>query len=142
MIPEILVAILMMLITVTIQTEASRMAIRIAQHPERGLTKFLRKNSSYSLSFIVLLMFFAHLMQALVWAATYVWLGALADLKTALYFSIVTFTTLGYGEIVLEEQWRLLASFEAITGIIMFGWTTAIVVWVMQKVYNRISQSG
>ena len=48
---------------------------------------------------------------------------------------MVTFTTLGYGEIVLDEQWPLLASFEAANGIIMFGWTTAIVIAAVQRVY-------
>ena len=57
------------------------------------------------------------------------------DLEKTLYFSMVTFTTLGYGEIVLGEQWRLLASFEAANGIIIFGWTTAIVVAAVQRVY-------
>ena len=42
---------------------------------------------------------------------------------------------LGYGEIVLDERWRLLASFEAANGIIMFGWTTAVVVAVVHRVY-------
>ena len=48
---------------------------------------------------------------------------------------MVTFTTLGYGDIVLDENWRLLASFEAATGIIMFGWTTAIVLASLQSAY-------
>jgi hypothetical protein len=48
---------------------------------------------------------------------------------------MVTFTTLGYGDIVLDERWRLLASFEAATGIIMFGWTTAIVLAAVQSTY-------
>jgi hypothetical protein len=48
---------------------------------------------------------------------------------------MVTFTTLGYGDVVLDQQWRLLASFEAANGIIMFGWTTAIVMAVVHHVY-------
>ena len=48
---------------------------------------------------------------------------------------MVTYTTLGYGDIVLHERWRVLASFEAANGIIMFGWTTAIVMAVIRQVY-------
>lgn len=48
---------------------------------------------------------------------------------------MVTFTTLGYGDIVLGQSWRLLASFHAATGIIMFGWTTAILMTVVQHSY-------
>ena len=74
---------------------------------------------------LVLMMFLASLVEAGIWAATYVELGAFASLEPALYFSTVTFTTLGYGDLVVGDQWRLLASFEAANGTIMFGWTSA-----------------
>jgi voltage-gated potassium channel Kch len=77
---------------------------------------------------LVLLMFLASVVEVALWAATYLQLGAIEGFEKALYFSMVTFTTLGYGEIVLGENWRLLASFEAANGIIMFGWTTALIV--------------
>ena len=66
---------------------------------------------------------------------TYLALNAIDGLEKALYFSMVTFTTLGYGEIVLDERWRLLASSGAGNGIIMFGWTTAIVIAAVQRIY-------
>ena len=50
-------------------------------------------------------------------------------------FSIVTFTTLGYGDIILSENWRILASMEAAAGIIFFGWSTAIVFMAIQNIY-------
>ncbi len=69
------------------------------------------------------------------YAILYVVLGVLSGMEPALYFSTVTFTTLGYGDVVLDPRWRLLASFEAANGIIMFGWTTAIVIAAVQRVY-------
>jgi hypothetical protein len=89
----------------------------------------------YSVAGVVLLMFLVSIIEVLVWSVTYLWLGAIDGLEQATYFSMVTFTTLGYGEIVLDEQWRLLASFEAANGIIMFGWTTAIVLATVQRIY-------
>jgi hypothetical protein len=89
----------------------------------------------FSVGGVVLLMFLVSVIEVLVWSVTYLWLGAIEGLEKAAYFSMVTFTTLGYGEIVLDEQWRLLASFEAANGIIMFGWTTAIVLAVVQRIY-------
>ena len=62
-------------------------------------------------------------------------LEAIQGFENAFYFSMVTYTTLGCGDIVLDERWRLLSSFEAANGIIMFGWTTAIVIYVVQRVY-------
>jgi voltage-gated potassium channel Kch len=69
-----------------------------------------------------------------VWAGAYLRVGAIEGLEAALYFSIVTFTTLGYGDITLNTDWRLLASFQAASGIIIFGWTTALLVAVAQRV--------
>jgi hypothetical protein len=84
---------------------------------------------------IVLLMFFVSVIEVLIWAITYLVLNAIQGLEQALYFSMVTFTTLGYGDVVLTEQWRLLSSFEAANGVIMFGWTIAIVINVVQRFY-------
>jgi len=67
---------------------------------------------------LVLVMFLATLIEATVWAATYLALGAISEFEKALYFSTVTYTTLGYGDVVLESQWRLLSSFEAANGVI------------------------
>ena len=82
-------------------------------------------------------MFLASVVETSVWAAAYLAVGAIQGIEAALYFSTVTFTTLGYGEIVLNEQWRLLASFAAANGIIMFGWSTAIVIAVVQHLYFK-----
>ena len=86
---------------------------------------------------LVLMMFFATLLHASAWAATYVVVDAIQGFEEALYFSMVTFTTLGYGDITLAESWRLLAAFEAANGCIMFGWTTAIVVAVIHSFFNQ-----
>jgi voltage-gated potassium channel Kch len=82
---------------------------------------------------LVVFMFLVSLFEAVLWAYTYLWVGAIEQLETALYFSMVTFTTLGYGDITLSSEWRLLTSFEAANGIIMFGWTTALVAAVIQR---------
>jgi voltage-gated potassium channel Kch len=60
--------------------------------------------------------------------------GAISEVETALYFSTVTFTTLGYGDVVLDQRWRLVAAFKAVNGIIIFGLTTAAVIAVVQWV--------
>ena len=82
---------------------------------------------------LVVMMFIAALLELSLWAAFYLAVGAMSALEPALYFSTVTFTTLGYGDIVLNESWRLLAAFEAANGTIMFGWTTALVFAVVNR---------
>ena len=94
-----------------------------------------RHSNMYLVSGTVLLMFFVSLLEVGIWAVAYMELGAIDEIEPAIYFSMVTFTTVGYGDIVIDDHWRLLASFEAANGIIMFGWTTAIVIAVVQRVY-------
>ena len=50
----------------------------------------------------------------------------------------MTFTTVGYGDIVLDREWRQLATFEAVNGWIIFGWATALIVAVIQRLYFRV----
>ena len=65
-------------------------------------------------------------------------LGEFESLERALYFSTVTFTTLGYGDLVLNVRWQLLSGFEAVNGIILFGVSTAFVFAVMRRMFEAI----
>ena len=76
----------------------------------------------------VLGLFAVHTVEVWTWASAYALSGALPDFRTALYFSTATFSTLGYGDIVLEPQWRLLGSLEGINGFLLIGWSTAYLV--------------
>jgi len=64
-----------------------------------------------------------HLVEITVWAAYYAGGGGMPDLDSALYFSAVTYTTVGYGDLVLPKSWRLVGGIEALTGILMCGWS-------------------
>ena len=129
------IAACMMVVTTVIHAGGMALVLHDARQKRRGLRAWLRKTRIYWVSSTILILFIVTLLESLAWAVAYLGLGALKGLEQALYFSTVTFTTLGYGEIVLDERWRLLASFEAANGIIMFGWSTAIVIAVIQRVY-------
>lgn len=58
-------------------------------------------------------------------------------LEEAVYFSTVTFTTLGYGDIVLKDSWRVLSGIEAANGIVLLGWSTAFLFEIMTQLYPR-----
>jgi hypothetical protein len=135
MLLSIAIAAFMMVVTTVIHAGGMALVLHDAKLQRRGLRAWLRKTRIYWVSSTILILFIVTLLESLVWAVAYLALGALKGLEQALYFSTVTFTTLGYGEIVLDERWRLLASFEAANGIIMFGWSTAIVIAVVQRVY-------
>ena len=60
--------------------------------------------------------------------------GQLKTFEEATYFSVVTFTTLGYGDMTLHDHdWRLLSGIEALNGILLVGWTTALLFLVVQR---------
>jgi hypothetical protein len=85
-------------------------------------------------------MFIAIVIEAVLWALVYLYtpgITHLSDHQTAFYFSMVTFTTLGYGDVVLTGEWRTLASIQAANGVIMFGWTTALIFYFIQKIYKE-----
>lgn len=77
-----------------------------------------------------------HILEISVWAVAYVWSGAIADLQSAAYFSAVTYTTTGYGDIVLPEPWRLDGGVEALTGILMCGWSTGFFFAIVNRLYQ------
>jgi len=83
-----------------------------------------------------------HLLQILVWAFHYTWRGAMPDFATASYFSAVTYTTTGYGDLVLPPEWRLVGGVEALTGILMCGLSTGMFFVVFSDIFglNRKSE--
>jgi hypothetical protein len=77
-----------------------------------------------------------HHVEAALWAAVYIGLGVLADWDTAVYFSIVTMTSVGYGDVLLSGDWRLLAAFQAMNGMLLFGLSTAFLFTVLQQCWR------
>ena len=72
-------------------------------------------------------------MEIWLYALLYVLLGALGTFEVALYFSTVTYSSVGYGDVLLRQEWRILGAIEGATGILMIGWSTAFLVSVLGK---------
>jgi hypothetical protein len=81
-------------------------------------------------------MILLHLSEITVWALFYFLKRAMTDLQSAFYFSAVTYTTTGYGDLVLPEEWRLLGGVEALTGILMCGWSTGFFFAIVSRMYD------
>ena len=77
-----------------------------------------------------------HLIEIFGWAAFYVWKQAMPGMEVALYFSAVTYATIGYGDIVPPEAWRLTAAVEGLTGILMCGWSAALFFAIVTHIYS------
>jgi voltage-gated potassium channel Kch len=82
-----------------------------------------------------------HLLEVTAWALFYVLRHAMPDLPSALYFSAVTYTTTGYGDLVLPREWRLVGAVEALTGILMCGWSTGFFVAAVGRVLRAEASS-
>jgi len=93
-----------------------------------------------SLSLLVLAVFSAHLIEIWIWAVFYFFIDEIPTFKTALYFSTSSFTTVGYGDLTLSEEWRLLGSLESANGMILFGWSTAFIFAVVHRIYEHLYQ--
>jgi hypothetical protein len=85
---------------------------------------------------VVSVLLLLHLLEAGVWAVFYVVAGVMPNLETAVYFSLTSYTTVGYGDVVLPVSWRFLGPIEAAVGILMFGWSTAIIVTTISRIYE------
>ena len=71
-----------------------------------------------------------------IWAMAFLALDIFVTVEAAVYFSIVSFTTLGFGDILLPQDWRLLAGMSAINGLLMIGLQTAMLIEVIRRVRN------
>jgi hypothetical protein len=76
-----------------------------------------------------------HVAEIMVWALFYLWWKCLPDAESAFYFSGVTYTTVGYGDLVLPKPWRMLAPVEALNGILMCGLSAAVFFTVLSRIY-------
>ncbi len=92
---------------------------------------------SYWVSVIVIVLILISLLEASLWALAYINTGTFSTFEESIYFSLVSFTTLGFGENTLNEDFRLMAAIEAANGIILFGWSTAIVIAVVQRIFFK-----
>ena len=82
-----------------------------------------------------------HLVEISVWGLFFFWQGCLPDAESAFYFAGVTYTTVGYGDLVLPKPWRLLGPIEGLTGILMCGLSAGLFFAVVSTIYASRSQT-
>lgn len=89
------------------------------------------------LNAVMSMLVIGNLAQLLIWAIVFRILGEFATLDVAVYHSAVNFASLGYGDIVMSERFRLLGPLEAINGVLMIGVSTAVLMATLQDAYGR-----
>ena len=97
--------------------------------------------ASLFLACLVSLLMMLHIVEAVVWAAFLRLAGVLPDFQIAVYFSLTSYATVGYGDVVLPEPWRMFGPIEGSVGILMYGWSTAILVAFITAIYRQLFSS-
>jgi Ion channel len=89
----------------------------------------------------VLVLMLTHAAEVLVWALGYLLVGAAPEGADRVYFAFVNYTTLGYGDVVPVARWRLLGPITAMNGVLLFGWSTAVIFEVLRRALD-IARGG
>lgn len=134
MLIDLLLASLMVVLTVIIHFSGLLLLMRLLSRHGHELKAHESVLGQFGLLIVVVLGIFAlHSIEIWLYALVYYLLGAITEFETALYFSTVTFTTVGYGDIVLAPEWRIFGAIEAANGWILFGWSTAFLIGLTGK---------
>ena len=88
------------------------------------------------LLFLFSLIMVLHLTEMSLWAVFYHQRGLFADFETSIYFSLSSYTTIGYGDVLLPRRWRLLGGVEGISGVLLSGVSTAFIFAVMNLIFQ------
>ncbi|MFO1132762.1 MAG: ion channel [Hyphomicrobiales bacterium] len=94
---------------------------------------FRRFTNTATIVICVLFVMSVQTVNVWVWSLTFYFTGVFQSLEPSLYFSLVTFSTLGFGDIILDEKWRLLSGLAAANGLLSFGWSTAYMVELVRR---------
>jgi hypothetical protein len=92
---------------------------------------FSKGRTTYIISMVMMMLFIGHVIQVAIWAVLFMALGEFSDFPIAFYHSMVNFASLGYGDIVMTEEWRLLGAIEASNGVLMFGLSAGAMLSIM-----------
>ena len=134
MLLQLLLATCVIGITVVIQATFMSLGLGKLKAMEEQSHPFLKRPTVVVVAWVAFLLV-PIAIDVILWACLYRLRNALPSFEEALYFSTVTFTTVGYGDIVLDRESRLLATFEAANGWIIFGWATALMMIVIQRLF-------
>jgi hypothetical protein len=113
----------------------------VVQVARRASTKRKTGSSAYLVMVMtptVLVLIATHTFEVVVWAVVYLLVGAAPNAANVVYFAFVNYTTLGYGDVVPVAEWQLLGPMTAMTGVLMFGWSTAVIFEVLERALARI----
>jgi hypothetical protein len=132
MLTQLILATAMVVMTVLVHLFGLAMLMRVL----RSHTRTFRKLTIMPLTLLLAAtigIILIHTVEIWLYALVYLQLDAFSHFEQALYFSTVTYATIGYGDVVMPHQWRILGAIEGAAGIIMLGWSTAFLVSLLSQ---------
>ncbi|MEM1413067.1 MAG: ion channel [Pseudomonadota bacterium] len=126
----------MIVINLGIQVWAVSWVLRVFEGAaDEAPRAFSLRHMTWVLSVMMMFLFAGHILQFTTWALLFTVLNDpnIPNFGVAFYHSVVNFTSLGYGDLVMSEEWRLLGALEAANGVLMFGLTAGLVLAVMNN---------
>ncbi len=143
MLIEFLVAFVITVICVTIHiTALLRLAEALLARKETFDRRLRFRQFTPLLILVFGVMIVLHVFEASIWASFYVWYRLFADWETAFYFSLGSYTTIGYGDVVLPRTWRLLGAVEGISGVLLCGVSAAMFFAIINAIFRMRVEYG
>ena len=141
MLKQFLVGGIVSVCTITVHALVMTLVVRVAQATSK-------KHVSHPSLFLIIVMIAtvsvlmaAHVSEVAIWSVAYFIVDAAPPGSKLLYFAFVNYTTLGYGDVIPVENWQLLGPMTAMNGVLLFGWSTAVIFEVLRKAMLAISAS-
>jgi hypothetical protein len=140
MLEAVLVGVILTVMTVVVHAIGTTWWIRRLRRRVVSSTGRLRAGAAlYALTTTAILLLMLHVLEVVIWAGIFVAIPEIEEIETlgdAVYYSFVTFTTLGYGDITLSGSWRILSGIEALNGLLLFSWSAAMLFAVVQRLWR------
>lgn len=135
MLPQLAIATLMVFATVMIHLVGVTTLARLLRFDPTAAEHHQQFSPTVAMLVlvIVLALVFLHGIEIWLYAGLYLYLDAVADLETAVYFSTMTYAAIGFGDSEMARQWRLVSAIEGVNGVLLLGWSTAFFVSVVAR---------
>jgi hypothetical protein len=137
---ELLVAVLLTASNVVIHAVGTYALLRWLFRFARKPTTAVFTRAAWTIVCLITALIIFHALEVVTWAHFYIWQHCFPDRETAYYYSLMSYTTVGYGDVVIASPWRLMGGMEAMAGVLLFGWSTACLVSFVYFVQNKLME--
>ncbi|HET7910992.1 MAG TPA: potassium channel family protein, partial [Pseudolabrys sp.] len=120
-------------VNITLHALVMTVVVRVAQKASERHTSRRPTHVTKVMIPTVLVLMITHSLEVIVWAFAYLLVGAAPEDTDWVYFAFVNYTTLGYGDVVPVARWQLLGPLTAMNGVLLFGWSTAVIFEVLRR---------